>query len=233
AEIVHVPSDARPAEGARELLADLARRYAVTAIVSGRSAHELLDWLGPDVEIWGVHGAQRTARGKVELTSAAAPFEALMRTVHDEATARVKELGLDGVVVEDKSVMVGLHFRNAADRDRARQALDDLAEELVSRHGLTRAGGKLTYELRPPVDFTKAAVIRERAERLDAVAFAGDDSVDLPGFDVLDELSAQGKATLRIAVNSPEAPSELIERADVIVEGPKGALDFLNRLLPD
>lgn len=232
-EIVHVPSEARPIDGARELLAKLAATYAVVAIVSGRSAHELLDWLGPEVEIWGVHGAQRTVDGVVELSPAAAPFEELMRTVHDEAAARVGELGLDGVIVEDKAVMVGLHFRNATDGERARRELEELSEELTQRHGLTRAGGRLAFELRPPVELSKAAVVHDRAQGLDAVAFAGDDRVDLPGFDALDALAKEGVATLRIAVSSNEAPPELIERGDVVVDGPKGALDFLRRFLPD
>jgi trehalose 6-phosphate phosphatase len=230
-EIVHVPSDARPAPGARDLLDALARKFAVTAIVSGRSAHELLEWLGAEVEIWGVHGAQRTVDGAVELSPAAAPFEELMRTVHDEATARVAEMGLEGVIVEDKAVMVTLHFRNAADLERARQTLAELAEDLATRHDLSLASGRLAYELRPPVDFTKAAVVRQRSQGLAAVAFAGDDYVDLPGFDALDELATQGVATLRIAIDSDEAPPELLERADVVVMGPRGAVEFLGRLL--
>lgn len=230
-DIVHVPSDARPAEGATELLSALAERFAVLAIVSGRSAHELLDWLGPAVEIWGAHGAQRTAGGRVELSPAALPHEPLMRRVYAEAVARVEELALEGVIVEDKTVMVGLHFRNATEQERARRALDEVAGELAARHGLKRAGGRLAYELRPPIDFTKAAVVRERARGLAAVAFAGDDRVDLPGFDALDELEREGVATLRIAVDSDEAPPELLERADVVVQGPAGAVAFLNRLL--
>ena len=82
-DIVHVPSAARPVEGARDLLSALAQKLAVVAIVSGRSAHELLEWLGPEVEIWGVHGAQRTRDGRVELSPAAAPYEDLMRGVHE------------------------------------------------------------------------------------------------------------------------------------------------------
>ena len=57
AEIVPLPGDARPLEGAVEVLQKLGRLYGVVAIVSGRSALELLDWLGPDIEIWGVHGS--------------------------------------------------------------------------------------------------------------------------------------------------------------------------------
>ena len=143
----------------------------------------------------------------------------------------MEQLGLDGVIVEDKAVMVGLHFRNASEPDRARRALDELAEDLVSRHGLTRAGGRLAFELRPPVDFTKAAVVTERSAGLEAIAFAGDDRVDLPGFDALDELALTGVATLRVAVDSDEAPPELIERADVVVTGPAGAVAFLQKML--
>lgn len=231
-EIVHVPSEARPVAGATDLLSALARRYAVLAIVSGRSAHELVEWLGPEVEIWGAHGAQRAVDGRVEVSPVAAPFRPLMRTVVSEATAHVERLGLDGVVVEDKDVMVGLHFRNAAERDRARAELDGLAEALATEHGLIRAGGRLAFELRPPVELTKAAVVRERAAGLSAVAFAGDDRVDLPGFDALDELARAGVATLRIAVSSDEAPPELLERADVVVEGPAGAVELLRRLVP-
>ncbi|MCA1704111.1 MAG: hypothetical protein LC808_12945, partial [Actinobacteria bacterium] len=51
-EIVHVPSEARPATGARKVLIDLARHFGLVAIVSGRSAHQLLEWLGETIEIW-------------------------------------------------------------------------------------------------------------------------------------------------------------------------------------
>lgn len=231
-EIVHVPSDARPAEGAADVLRALAAVYAVVAIVSGRSAHQLVEWLGPEIEIWGVHGAQRATAGDVRLSPLAAPFAELMGEVHEAAAKALADVDLEGVILEDKEVMLGLHFRNARDVERARVVLDEIADELAARYGLTRAGGRLAYELRPPAEFTKAAVVRERAAGLEAVAFAGDDRVDLPGFDALDELAGAGAATLRIAVDSDEAPPELLERADVVVDGPPGAIELLGKLLP-
>ena len=60
--IVHRPSDARPIEGVKDALDELAGHYRAVAIVSGRSATELLEWLGPGVEIWGTHGAERAVR---------------------------------------------------------------------------------------------------------------------------------------------------------------------------
>lgn len=231
-EIVRVPSEARPVEGAAPLLADLARRYAVVAIVSGRGARELVEWLGPEVEIWGIHGAQRATNGRVELSPRARPFESSMRRIHAEATARVRELGLDGAIVEDKVVMVTLHYRAATDPVRAREELASMARELAARENLTCVPGRASFELRPPVEFSKAAVVAERSNGLEAVAFAGDDTVDLPAFDALDDLAERGVATLRIAVRSDEAPRELLERADVVVDGPRGAMELLRRLAP-
>ncbi|MDQ4124445.1 MAG: trehalose-phosphatase [Actinomycetota bacterium] len=231
-EIVPVPSDAQPVAGAPELLAKLARRYAVVAIVSGRSAHELVEWLGPDVEIWGVHGAQRTSNGEVTLAPRAAPFADAMKAVHDEAAEAIRGLRLDGAIVEDKAVMVTLHYRAATDPGRAERELEALATELSERHGLTCVPGRSSFELRPAIDFTKAGVVRDRAPGLEAVAFAGDDTVDLPAFDALDELGRDGVATLRIAVRSEEAPPELLERADIVIDAPAGAIELLRRLVP-
>jgi trehalose 6-phosphate phosphatase len=233
-EIVHVPSEARPVEGVKDVLSALAERFGLVAIVSGRSAGQLLEWLGPTIEIWGVHGAERTIGGSVALTDRAAPYEELMERVRDEAREGLLKLDLEGVILEDKGVMLGLHFRAAADQQRARQELDRLADDLSRRHGLLRAGGRLAFELRPPVEFSKAAVVLERSREagLTAAAFVGDDRVDLPGFDALDLLENEGVQTLRVAVTSDEAPKELLERADVVVDGPVGALAFLRKLLP-
>jgi trehalose 6-phosphate phosphatase len=231
-EIVHIPSEARPLDGVAATLARLAVRFKLVAIVSGRSAAQLVEWFGPEAEVWGVHGAERSVGGRVELSERAEPFSALMARVKEDAARRVAALRIDGVLVEDKGVMLGLHFRAAADRDRARRELDAIADELAAGYGLRRAGGRLAFELRPPVEFSKEIVVLQRAREatLKAAAFVGDDRVDLPAFDALDELAKQGVATLRVAVDSDEAPPELIERADIVVPGPAGVLELLSRL---
>jgi trehalose 6-phosphate phosphatase len=231
-DIVHVPAAARPLEGSVAVLHELVDTYAVVAIVSGRSAEQLLEWIGPEVEIWGTHGAQRVVDGAVTLSDHAESFAELMRRVHAEAQQAMDELAIPGAVLEDKGIMIGLHFRATPDPDEARVALDRVAQELADRHGLRRAGGRLAYELRPPADFTKAAVVLERSLELglEAVAFFGDDRVDLPAFDALDDLSERGVATVRVAVRSDEAPPGLLERGDVIVDGPSGALELLREL---
>ena len=234
-EIVHLPSNARPLARVRELLTELASRYAVVAIVSGRSAFELVEWLGDEIEIWGVHGAQRAIAGRVEYTDEARPHQELMQRIRIEAEQEVARADLRGVVIEDKGVMIGLHFRAAEDQDRARSVLDRVADRLATAHGLLRAGGRLAFELRPPVEFSKATVVldRSRAAGLTVALFAGDDRVDLPAFDALDLLAEEGLTTVRVAVDSSEAPPELLERADIVVDGPTGAVELLSRLVPD
>ena len=232
-EIVDEPDLARPLDGVVEVLSGLSKAYRNVSIVSGRSAEQLLDWLGSGVDIWGVHGAQRVRNGRVELSNLAAPFEPRMQQALADARDLVGANGLEGLIVEDKSVMVGLHYRAASDRDAAAAALEEIARVLAAKHGLDLARGRMALELRPPIRFSKGDIVLEVAEEsgLEAAMFAGDDVVDLPGFDALDRLEGSGLGTLRVAVASNEAPAELVERADLTVPGPPGMLELLSRLL--
>jgi trehalose 6-phosphate phosphatase len=234
-EIVDRPQDARPLPGIPQVLQGLGERFAAVCVVSGRSAYQLSDWLGPGVEIWGLHGAQHAIGGRIKQSPLVAPYMDLIKQVKSEAEAGVAELNLPGVIVEDKQAMVGLHWRAAEDRHSADIALRTLADRLAQKHGLIQAEGKLALELRPPVDLSKRAVIIERSLelRLQAVAFAGDDLVDLPAFDALDALEKEGLKVLRVAVESDEAPVELLERADRTIGGPKGMLVWLQDLLSE
>jgi trehalose 6-phosphate phosphatase len=231
-EIVLIPSDARPVAGAREALARLAASFAVVAIVSGRSAGDLLEWIGPEIEIWGVHGAETVFDGKVVLSPRAKPHRELMARVFTEARRRVEQLEMDGLLVEDKTTVVNLHYRAAEDTQRAHDLLDRIASELASEHGLHRESGRLTFELRAPERFSKEDVVlaRAREEQLDAVLFVGDDTVDIPAFEALDVLASEGVTTVKVAVASSEAPAELLERADVVVSGPEGTVRLLEAL---
>ncbi len=230
-EIVPVPEDARPLPGAVELLERLGRRFRTVAIVSGRSGGQLLEWLGPDVEIWGVHGGERTLEGRVEVSEKVAPFQEQVRRAFSDAEEELARRDLPGVGLEDKGVVIGLHFRGAG--DEAADQVRELADALAQRHDLVRLDGRRVVELRPPVELSKKSVVLERARQLslEAAAFIGDDAGDVEAFDALDELAQDGLVTLRVAVRSPESPPELLERGDLVVDGPEGAVEFLESLL--
>ncbi len=227
--IVQRPEDARPLSGVADVLTDLAERFALVAIVSGRSAHQIAGWLGPSIEIWGLHGAERAIGGRVELADAVTPYLDAIATARTEAVADFERLGLVGCIVEDKSAMLGLHFRNSPDPAAVEASVREVAEKVAERHGLTVVGGRMVFEIRPPVPLDKRDVVARRARDLEltAVCFVGDDLVDLPAFDALDELESGGALCVRVAVRSEESPPELIERADVVVDGPPGVQSLL------
>jgi trehalose 6-phosphate phosphatase len=61
------------------------------------------------------------------------------------------------------------------------------------------------------------------------VVVAGDDRGDLAAFAAVEALAAGGVDGLRVAVASPEAPPELLDRADLAVDGPEGMAALLAR----
>jgi trehalose 6-phosphate phosphatase len=231
-DIVPRPDQARPAAGVAALLEQLAREFRFVSVVSGRATPELADWLGPKVDIWGVHGAQHSVGGRTEWSPSATPHLEKMTEVRDAARAALRSKGLPEDLVEDKDLVVALHYRAAADPDAAQTALEQIANDLAEEFGVVRADGRKVIELRPPVEMSKASVILDKARELDfrAVLFAGDDLVDLPAFDAVDELSRAGALGVKVAVDSPEAPKELIRRADLVVDGPRGLVELLSRL---
>lgn len=232
AEIVERPEQAMPHLAVGGLLEHLARRYRIVRIISGRDATQLLNWLGPEIEIDGLLGVQRVRGGRIDLTAEAAPYASKMSEIRDEAEDRVRALGLDGVFVEDKGIVVTFHFRRATDRSAARRAVETIAQDLAEAFSLVTAPGRATVELRPPIAMSKGATVLEIARDydLETLLFAGDDLVDLEAFRALDELESEGMKCVRVAVASAEAPSELLADADVVVDGPNGVVELLEVL---
>ena len=111
----------------------------------------------------------------------------------------------------------------------ARKLVDNALE--AERTGLVVRTAKASLELHPPVEADKGTVVEAAAAGMAAVCFLGDDVGDLPAYDGLDRLAEAGVHTVRVAVSTVEAPAALLERADVVVDGPAGALNLLASLL--
>jgi trehalose 6-phosphate phosphatase len=81
-------------------------------------------------------------------------------------------------------------------------------------------------EVRPPVPIDKGQAVRALVERspVRAALFAGDDVTDLDGFDALDALVSEGRIgrAVRVGLRSDEGPPEIVERADLVVDGVSG-----------
>lgn len=234
APIVGDPAAARPLAGAVEVLHDLARRYARVAVVSGRPAAFLSDHLGlahhrPGSGLFavGLYGLETaTAGGLVSAHPLAEPWRAAVAATADLA----EEAAPPGVLVERKGLSVTLHYRaNPAAEAWCRA----WTVEQAARTGLEVHGARMSEELRPPVPVDKGTVVAELAAGLATVCFLGDDRGDLPAFAALKQLEATqpGFTAVTVAVRSSEAPAALLDRADMVVDGPAGALAVLRSLL--
>lgn len=226
--IVDDPAAARPLPEVPQLLRRLARRFARVAVISGRPVRYLLDALGPqDLEqlvLSGSYGLERFERGELVVDEEATAW---MPAV--EAVASAAEVDAPaGVYVERKGLSVTLHARTApAHLAWVRQWASAQADE----RGLVLHDAKMSLELRPPLRTDKGTITESLIEGTDAACFLGDDVGDLPAFDALDHAEANGVRVLRIAVQSAEIPPDIAARANLVVDGPHGAVGFLRRLL--
>ena len=222
APIVADPASARLLAGTDVVLAELARRYALVAVISGRPVAFLMDRLGhiPGLVLSGLYGLERARDGSVETSPEAGAWRAAV----DEVARAAESAVPDGVGVERKGLSVALHFRTAPDLGGW---VEGWAAGQATRTGLVVHPGKMSVELRPPVRSDKGTVVASLAAGLDRVCFLGDDLGDLPAFAALATMAAGGVDTLAVAVDSAETPDELLAAADVVVDGPEGAQSLL------
>jgi len=221
ATIVDDPASARPLAGAADALEALARRYARVGVISGRPGAFLAEHLGGrGLALTGLYGLEVVTPDGVRPVAAAKRW----RGVVDEVAARAEAELPPALGVERKDLSVAIHFRvSPGYADLAR----DWTAAAAAVSGLAVHPARMSFELRPPLPHDKGLVLTDSAAGLTHVLFAGDDRGDLEAFDALDRLTAAADVTTaRVAVRSSEAPPELLDRADVVVEGPEGALSL-------
>ena len=157
------------------------------AIVSGRSVATLRDLGFSAFLLAGTHG--------LEFAQPDAPVDAPPRPAAvDAAEAAFHAFADDkpGLLVERKSISVGLHFRGAP--QWGAQA-GDLATDLAERHGLQLQPGKMLFELRPGGADKGSAVhvLMSRAPMQGGKPlFIGDDVTDEEGFAAAVALGGHG-----------------------------------------
>ena len=222
--IVELPEAARPLEGVPELLGQLAQRYALVGVLSGRPVTFLQEWLPPSVLLSGLYGLEVVRDGVRDDH----PSGGMWREVIDDVASVTGANGPRGMRVESKGLSLTLHYRGHPEIEPKVRAL---AERQAARSGLSVRTARMSYELHPPIDADKGTAVRALAHDLEALCFLGDDRGDLPAFAELERLAGEGIVTARIAVRSDEAPEELLDTADVVVDGPEGARDLLQQLL--
>jgi trehalose 6-phosphate phosphatase len=233
APIVERPDDARPAPGALEALARLARVVDAVVVITGRAAATAVALGGLDraegldgLVVLGQYGAERWDAATGRFAEAQVP-EGLEPARAELSTVLSGSDVPDGVEVEDKGIALGVHLRRTSDPDAAMRLLRPRLDELVERHGLVVEPGRMVLELRAPgVDKGSALTgfVHERSARV--VLYAGDDLGDLAAFGAVRALRDEGVSGLTVCAASHEV-SALSDAADLVVDGPEGVVALL------
>jgi trehalose 6-phosphate phosphatase len=229
APIVNDPARARPLPASVRALGMLAETLGLVGVVSGRPVAFLREQMSaPGVELVGQYGVERWLYEAVVVDPRVEPYLDAVAAAAAEAEALWPAL-----LVERKgSLAVTIHWRSAP----GHRPLSGALEELAVRHGLTMLDARMVAELRPPVPLDKGTALEAlladagSGGSLSHVAYLGDDRGDLAAFDAIErDLDyEQGEmAAMRIAVRSAEAPPELLDRADVVLDGVAGVAGFL------
>ncbi|MDQ1193998.1 trehalose 6-phosphate phosphatase [Brevundimonas vesicularis] len=165
-----------------------ARLAGRVAIVSGRTLAEI-DRISDHALVSGsgVHGLERRLKdGSIERKVADAGVAQALGAFEAFAADR------PGVIVEDKGVSVGLHYRQAPDEARAAK---DIAAELQSETGLTLQPGHMVLELKTPGADKGTAVtafMQEAPFKGAVPVMLGDDLTDEYGFEAASALGGYG-----------------------------------------
>jgi trehalose 6-phosphate phosphatase len=228
APIVLRAQDAQVPKETSLRLAALSRRYAMVACISGRSAADVRRLVGVGgIEYAGLHGAEllepNTSRAEI-LPEFARHMPEVKRFARERDTAELRALR---VRIEDKGPIMTFHWRGAPDEEAAHERVRRIAEE-AEAEGLWTHWGRKVLEIRPPVPIGKGRAVRELLARtsVHAALYAGDDMTDLDAFEALGEV----EHPVRVGVRSDEGPAEIVERADLVVDGVEGMQAVLAEL---
>lgn len=162
----------------RNTLRHIANRWP-TAIVTGRGLEQIEQLVNvPGITYAGSHGFDIRGPGIRYQVSTNA------RDAIDHAFADIVEIigDIEGVLVENKTFSVAIHFRLVPPAWKPK--VIEATHEVARRHGLRVTGGKQVIEMRPDVDWNKGTAIRWLAGRYPGHVplFIGDDVTDEDAF---------------------------------------------------
>ncbi len=231
--IVERAVDAQVPKETSQLLGRLSRRYALIACISGRAAADVRRLVGVGgITYVGLHGAELLEPNAARPRTSAGFAEHMPRVKAFVGQRDTPQLRALRVRIEDKGPIMTFHWRGAPDEEAALAHVQRLAGEAEAA-GLSTHWGRKVLEVRPPVEVHKGQAVRELVERSEPAAalYAGDDVTDLDAFRTLTELAGDGAlAVVRVGVRSDDGPAEIVEQADVVVDGVAGMQSLLAAL---
>lgn len=237
--IVDEPQDARAHPGAVPALQALGAHLGQLAIVTGRPVDSVIAYAGlagvaglEHLAVLGHYGLERwdAAAGEVSRPDLPDGVEQVRRALPGLLAGVAPDAG-----IEDKGAALAVHTRRSATPQASFEALRGPLLELARSSGLVLEPGRLVLELRP-AGMDKGAALRSLVDTVrsagagvSATVFVGDDLGDLAAFDAVAALRQEGTPGLLVCSGSDEVP-ELLDRADIVVDGPPGVVSWLEHL---
>lgn len=215
AEIVPDPAAAHACPAALEVLQELVTMLADVIVLSSRAP----DQLAALVPISGVRliGDSGLALPRHSQREALDRFNAEARRVLDH---------IPGTWLEAKPASTAVHFRNA---EIGGQEMLSLLQPQLEGTRLSAAVGRKVVEVHAPrVGKGSALAALLPGEDPGGVVCFGDDENDRSMFEYVSGLEVPH---LVVGVWSPEAPRDVFERCDMVVQGPGGAIEVLREIL--
>lgn len=222
------------------LLAAAVERFDVVATISGRGVEDQRRMIGIDGvkhvghhgyewEEWSTEDKQSVVRLLPGTHLYLAEVAAALDEIEEELATKIP-----GLWMERKGITGGVHWRLASDTTMAEALARPVVRRVAKVHGLRYRGGKLAFELLPPIVTDKGQGLRRLIERhhLASVIYLGDDVSDTDAFRMLKSLRKQSKCYgLAIGVVHADSPSVLIKEADMLLAGPTQVQSFFRWLV--
>jgi trehalose 6-phosphate phosphatase len=235
--VVDDPGAARLHPGAPGALLELAEAVRAVAVITGRPARQViamgdLDALGDamldrgaELFVFGQYGNERWSATEQRIRSPRPP--AGLASFERELPAVLRRADAADAYIEQKGLAVAVHTRRLDDPAAAFERLLAPVAALAERHHLAIEPGRNVIEIRSG-DMHKGHAVRTFVAEQEAtgVVFGGDDLGDVEAFEAVRDLRDHGLPGLVVCSASKEQP-DLVELADVVVDGPAGVVELL------
>lgn len=238
-------------------------KFKVIAVISGRSAEESRRLVGLNHLYYiGNNGLEILAPGNLfaQPVKAARPYLNLIKTVLETIEQSLGNLQneelnrLEGsnwarrLVFENKRLSASIHYRQFANDQLIKSFLLEKIKLITTKAGLSVEEGPKYIEIRPPVLVNKGTALVDLCELygLNNLIYLGSDATDLEAFLTIQRLTQEHRQVrreiildwpefsgLKVAVQNPETPPELIVSADRVLEGIPEVEKFLGELSGD
>jgi len=210
------PDEAIVSPLCRKYLSALVDKLELVAVISGRPLTEVMGMVGVEGLVYvGNHGLEIWDRVVPQMWPGS---ERYIDIIASAVSTLKNMLDSEGLFFENKGLTASIHYRNCANVGSARTQIMEKAKLLPQANDLRITDGRMVVELRPKLDVDKGSALKSFIEKykLAGAIYIGDDVSDVDAFEALHDSGIKGIA---IGVGSAEAPSQLYEAADYIIDG--------------